>query len=254
MQLQARDISRFFPEAIENEGIKVNTTYSRSHTPTKCEVARPAHVSANAGDFDGMADALQDSLDILTVGPGRQKLALTRNLIGHHLAMAEEVVSTKAADHPSDAQLLAYARNYFVNQDFFRDIGQVAESTLSEKVDISRVLIQRVEGVPSKARVSSLEAANAVLEGWASGTPGFSHDQSIFQIVFEDGFRYYGRYRLNESKKRVSLSRHVRMQLKTLATITDVKKHAQTSDESVINLISANLAQAAKIALNHYNI
>jgi hypothetical protein len=123
-----------------------------------------------------------------------------------------------------------------------------------EKVDVSRVLIQRVDGLPSKARVSSLDAANAVLERWADCAPETGHDQCDLQIVFEDGFRYREHYHLRKTQKRISLARHVRKRLKALATVTDTKKAAQSVNEPVISLIGADPAESAKIALDHYNI
>lgn len=125
---------------------------------------------------------------------------------------------------------------------------------VSEKVDVSRILIQRVEGLPSKARVSSMEAANTVLESWADCAPESGHDQCDFQIVFEDGFRYQGHFHLNKSQKRISLARHVRRQLTALASRTSVRKSTKKLDEPVISLIGPDLAESAKIALDHYNI
>lgn len=249
---QALENIRFKPEATENEVADRHSTCP--YLPVEVGAEESRHVPANPRHFDDIANALKSSLEILIVGPSHQKLALTRSLIEHHLAMAEGIASAETVDHPSDDRLLAYARNYFVDQDFFRDVGRNVESNLSEKVDVSRVLIQRVEGMPLNARVSSLEAASAVLERWVSCTPDFGHDQCTFQIAFEDGFRYHGRYRLKASKRRVSLSTHVRKQLAALATITDKKEQEETSGESVISLIGANLAQAARITLDRYNI
>ena len=248
MQPQARNFSRFNQETAENESIKADSAR------IKYGVARSERVPAHTRYFDDMFYALKDSLAILIAGPEREKLALTRNLIEHHLAAAEEAVSMERFDHPSDTQLLAYARNYFINRDLSRDVRLVSEPNLSEKIDISRVLLQRVEVLPSKARVSSLEAANEILEGWASCTPDFGHDRCDFQIVFEDGFRYHGRYHLKESKYPMSLSRHVRKRLTALATIRSKRKELRISNESVVTLISANLAEAARIALDRYSI
>ena len=126
------------------------------------------------------------------------------------------------------------------------------ELDVCEKVDISRILIQRVDGPASKARVTSLEAANNVLESWADRTPESENDQCDFQIVFEDGFRYQGHYRLNKSQKRISLGRHVRKQLSALAARKRVEKEAD--EQPVISMIGADVAESAKIALDHYNI
>ena len=122
-----------------------------------------------------------------------------------------------------------------------------------DKVDISRILIQRVAGLPSKARVSSIEAANRVLDSWADGAPDAGYDQCDFQIVFEDGFRYHGHYHLNKSQKRISLSRHVRKQLTALATRQSTRR-AKVEDKPEISLIGADVAESAKLALDHYNI
>ena len=128
------------------------------------------------------------------------------------------------------------------------------ELDVCEKVDISRILIQRVDGPASKARVSSLEAANNVLESWADRAPEYGNDQCDFQIVFEDGFRYQGHYHLNKSQKRISLGRHVRKQLTAMAARKRVEKPSEKEDQPVISLIGADLAESAKIALDHYNI
>jgi hypothetical protein len=128
------------------------------------------------------------------------------------------------------------------------------ETDVCEKVDISRIVIQRVQGVPSKARVSSIEAANRVLGEWADGVSDSAHDQCDFQIVFEDGFRYHGHYHLNKSEKRISLARHVRKQLAALATKKGKAEPAKTDEKPVISLIGADLAESAKIALDNYNI
>jgi hypothetical protein len=126
-----------------------------------------------------------------------------------------------------------------------------------EKVDISRILIQRVDGSSTKARVSSMEAANNVLERWANGIPEDANDRCDFQIVFEDGFRYRGRYRLHKSDKRISLARHVRKQLAALAKKNGSRKCTQGTQEDcepAITPLGENIAESARLALEHYNI
>lgn len=128
---------------------------------------------------------------------------------------------------------------------------------LCEKVDVSRIVIQRVDGLSSKARVSSIEAANNVLESWADSTDETENDQCDFQIVFEDGFRYQGHLRLNKCQKRISLSRHVRKQLTALARTSGGKRATRASKEEVapvISMIGEDVAESAKIALEQYNI
>jgi hypothetical protein len=59
-------------------------------------------------------------LEILIVGPGNEKLALLKHLQKHQHDLAEKVVSVETIDHPSNGQLLAYARKYFAKVDLMR--------------------------------------------------------------------------------------------------------------------------------------
>jgi hypothetical protein len=127
------------------------------------------------------------------------------------------------------------------------------ESDVCEKVEVARILIDRVEGLPSKARVTSIEAANKVLGDWASSAPDAGGEQCDFQILFEDGFRYQGHYQLSKSQKRISLARHVRKHLTALAA-AGKEEAASSSGKRAISLLGADLAESAKIALDHYNI
>jgi hypothetical protein len=131
------------------------------------------------------------------------------------------------------------------------------ETTFSgapDKVDISRILMQRDARSSSTARVLSLDAADAVLAGWAKGMLAAGDDLCNVEIVFEDGFRYHGHYPLTPSEKRVSLSRHVRRHLTELAKSAGVAMPSALRDEPVISQIGATLAESARMALEHYNV
>ena len=128
------------------------------------------------------------------------------------------------------------------------------ETEVCEKFDIARIMIQRVQGSPSNARVSSIEAANRVLNSWADRAPDFGHEQCHFQIVFEDGFRYQGHFQLSKTAKRNSLAGHIRKQLTALAKEKDIATLAMTKELPFISLIGDDLAESARIALDHYNI
>lgn len=121
-------------------------------------------------------------------------------------------------------------------------------------MDISRILIQRLEGDPVTARVSSIEAANTVLERWSGCAPDDDSGNCDLEIVFEDGVRYHGHYRLRKSEKRISLSRHIRKQLTALATAKNAGKRGQEVVEPTISMIGGDQAESARIALEHYKI
>lgn len=82
------------------------------------------HHTANKNDskqkdsprfFQDVADHLKSTNDrVLLVGPGVSKNHFVTYLDRHHQkALAQRIVGTETMDHPTDAQVVAYARQYF---------------------------------------------------------------------------------------------------------------------------------------------
>jgi hypothetical protein len=94
----------------------------------------------------------------------------------------------------------------------------------TDKIDIARILIERVDGVVAQARVSTLALANAVLERWAKDAPEKGEGRCQIQIIFEDGFKYQSDIGITRSQKRVSLAKLLRQQLVALATPPDGRR------------------------------
>lgn len=67
--------------------------------------------------FHAIAEALKGAQEILVVGPAQAKLQLIKHLQGHDRNVADKVVGVETVDHPSDGQLVAYARRYFIAKD-----------------------------------------------------------------------------------------------------------------------------------------
>jgi hypothetical protein len=57
--------------------------------------------------------ALEGAQEILVVGPAKAKLELIKYVHKHHPAFEPKIVGVETVDHPSDGQLVAYARRYF---------------------------------------------------------------------------------------------------------------------------------------------
>lgn len=70
--------------------------------------------------FDEVAAALGDAREILIVGPGNAKLEFRKDLDARHQAVGKRVVGVESADHPSDGELLTFARKYFKRIDALR--------------------------------------------------------------------------------------------------------------------------------------
>ena len=67
--------------------------------------------------YHDIVEALQGAQEILVVGPAQAKLQLIKHMHAHDHSTAEKVIGVETIDHPSDGQLVAYARKYFVAKD-----------------------------------------------------------------------------------------------------------------------------------------
>ncbi|MFD0667384.1 translational machinery protein [Ramlibacter sp. MAHUQ-53] len=70
--------------------------------------------------LEQVVSAVKDAEAILLTGPGTEKTVLYKYLLKQHPAVAEKVVSVESSDHPTDGQLLAYARKFFIASDRMR--------------------------------------------------------------------------------------------------------------------------------------
>ena len=74
--------------------------------------------------FSRIAEALSDAHEILIVGPAQAKNEFAKYLEHHAPALARNLVGVETMDHPTDGQLLAHARRYFLAVDRMRgDVG-----------------------------------------------------------------------------------------------------------------------------------
>ena len=80
-----------------------------------------AHEHANAAGghayFDEIAYAVADAHEILVTGPADAKHGFVQHVHAHHAALGARIVGVETLDHPSDAQLAAYARKFFTRAD-----------------------------------------------------------------------------------------------------------------------------------------
>jgi len=63
--------------------------------------------------FHAVAQSLEGTDKILIVGPATAKLELLKYVHKHHLGLERRIAGVETVDHPTDGQVLAYAKNYF---------------------------------------------------------------------------------------------------------------------------------------------
>ena len=77
-------------------------------------------VEENKPFFEDVAKAIADSRGILIVGPAQEKDFFAKFLAEKHPAIRAHVEGVEKADHPSDGELLDFARRYAKAADHMR--------------------------------------------------------------------------------------------------------------------------------------
>jgi stalled ribosome rescue protein Dom34 len=67
--------------------------------------------------YHEVVEALKGAREILVVGPANAKLNLIKHIHNHDQHMSDKVIGVESIDHPTDPQLVAYARKYFTAAD-----------------------------------------------------------------------------------------------------------------------------------------
>jgi stalled ribosome rescue protein Dom34 len=68
---------------------------------------------ADAKFFEEVAAALSGTHEVLIIGPAQTKHEFADYLRNKHPALGNGIVAVENADHPTDAEVLAYARRHF---------------------------------------------------------------------------------------------------------------------------------------------
>lgn len=94
------------------EAVKVENAHHhvRKHPSETAERNHPADAQHY---FHEVAVALGDDEAILVVGPSTAKLHFIKHVHTHEQALEARIVGVETVDHPTDRQLVAYARQYF---------------------------------------------------------------------------------------------------------------------------------------------
>jgi len=71
-----------------------------------------------SGLFADVAKALHGVHEVLLTGPGKARDEFRAWCVKHDTSIAHVIVDSVASDHPSDAQVVAMARQYFKKFDF----------------------------------------------------------------------------------------------------------------------------------------
>ena len=85
-------------------------------SPTNVErlVLHPDHPTRH---IQAIVGSVADAGAVLITGPGNAKNALVKHIEQHAPRLMEIIAGVETVDHPSDGQLVAFARHYFKAED-----------------------------------------------------------------------------------------------------------------------------------------
>lgn len=77
----------------------------------------PSRAEEDRAYFRKITGSLTDAKEILVAGPASAKTAFVEHLNEHARELRAKVIAIETVDHPSDGQLLDYARKHFRRAD-----------------------------------------------------------------------------------------------------------------------------------------
>ncbi|HXJ01991.1 MAG TPA: hypothetical protein VNH44_12270 [Micropepsaceae bacterium] len=83
------------------------------HIHHKANSVGSGHAAEDQAFFHDIAAAIADAPAFLVAGPANAKTEFVKHLHRHHPELIEKLAGVETVDHPSDGQLLDYARRYF---------------------------------------------------------------------------------------------------------------------------------------------
>ena len=111
----AAHVMHISPDDVEKS--VVHPAKPHTHLHAKSGVVGSGRQAEDKSYYHAIVEALKGAQEILVVGPAQAKLQLIKHIHAHDHDMANKVVGVETVDHPSDAQLVTYARKYFEAKD-----------------------------------------------------------------------------------------------------------------------------------------
>jgi stalled ribosome rescue protein Dom34 len=103
-----------------NETTLVQSTHPHEHLHHKASSGDSGHAAVDKDFLERVAQSVTRAGAILIVGPGSAKTELHTHIKQAHPQMAAKISAVETVDHPTDGELLAHGRRFFVADDRMR--------------------------------------------------------------------------------------------------------------------------------------
>lgn len=118
--LDHREARIFFFDRHDAVEVDVTTTHPHAHLHHRAGSLSGKRTPEDQAYFHHIVDALKPATEWLIMGPGSAKLELLKHIHSHDHQLSDRVVGVETADHPTDKQIVAHARTYFLAADRMR--------------------------------------------------------------------------------------------------------------------------------------
>jgi stalled ribosome rescue protein Dom34 len=109
----------FDREHIAAQKIKSRSTHKAGGAPGRGDLPKTPHSPKNGDEeyYHAIAESLKGVHEILVTGPAQAKDEFKAHCARHDKDIDKAIVDVISSDHPSDGQLVAMARQYFLKYD-----------------------------------------------------------------------------------------------------------------------------------------
>ena len=111
-------VSHFNAEDVER--LVLHPDHPTRHIHHKANSIGSGHASADHDYLHAVAESVADAGAVLITGPANAKTELVEHIRVHDPQLTKLVVGVETVDHPSDSQLVAQAKKYFMAADRMR--------------------------------------------------------------------------------------------------------------------------------------
>ena len=105
---QAAQLLQFEAEHVEARKVKAHTRYTRQHG---------SGVRTEHEFFGEVCDALAGVREVLIAGSHTAQADFRHYVEKHRSSVGKQIVGWETVDHPTERQLIAFARKYFLKHD-----------------------------------------------------------------------------------------------------------------------------------------
>ncbi|WP_245444472.1 translational machinery protein [Bradyrhizobium sp. Y36] len=96
-----------------SDEVTLHPQLATRHLHHKANAVGSGHAAPDKAFHAEVSKALADAGEILIIGPASAKTELANHLRAHAPDIAKRIAAVEAADHPSDAEIIAYAKRHF---------------------------------------------------------------------------------------------------------------------------------------------